>query len=312
MFASTEKVFSSTEDKTYVVCFDSKFRTDYLNTKSTDFLCALPSRIEKVKEYTLGVVNIPTYAIFAVSSSIGNNAIRIMYGVNATTAANNIINIIIPDGNYHTISSTTTKYSFASSYIVDTINNAINKALPSPPIIFSIDASTGRSVFTYTSSNSNSSAYISVISNVKEDGNLYDDAPLTNFLGWNLGFRTAVAATASATASATVTSQAIAQFKPFNYVLIAIDDYSRNVNNYYTVSYSDSTCPPNIFAKLNISPTANYEYLEPLLTARTNRTRKFFGAVNLQKFRITLYDDSGRVLNLNNMDWNMELVFTCG
>lgn len=309
MFASTEKVFSSTEDKTYVVCFDSKFRTDYLNTKSTDFLCALPSRIEKVKEYTLGVVNIPTYAIFAVSSSIGNNAIRIMYGVNATTAANNIINIIIPDGNYHTISSTTTKYSFASSYIVDTINNAINKALPSPPIIFSIEQSTGRSVFTYTGT---SSAYISVISNMKEDGNLYDDAPLTTFLGWNLGFRTAVAATASATASATVTSQAIAQFKPFNYVLIAIDDYSRNVNNYYTVSYSDSTCPPNIFAKLNISPTANYEYLEPLLTARTNRTRKFFGAVNLQKFRITLYDDSGRVLNLNNMDWNMELVFTCG
>lgn len=309
MFASTEKVFSSTEDKTYVVCFDSKFRTDYLNTKSTDFLCALPSRIEKVKEYTLGVVNIPTYAIFAVSSSIGNNAIRIMYGVNA---ANNIINIIIPDGNYHTISSTTTKYSFASSYIVDTINNAINKASPSTPIIFSIEQSTGRSVFTYSSS-----AYISVISNMKDDTKLYDDAPLTTFLGWNLGFRTAVAAatasaTATATASATVTSQAIAQFKPFNYVLIAIDDYSRNVNNYYTVSYSDSTCPPNIFAKLNISPTANYEYLEPLLPARMNRTRKFFGAVNLQKFRITLYDDSGRVLNLNNMDWNMELVFTCG
>jgi hypothetical protein len=312
MFASTEKVFSSTEDKTYVVCFDSKFRTDYLNTKSTDFLCALPSRIEKVKEYTLGVVNIPTYAIFAVSSSIGNNAIRIMYG---DTAANNIINIIIPDGNYHTISSTTTKYSFASSYIVDTINNAINKASsPSPPpIIFSIEQSTGRSVFTYSSSSSTKSAYISVISNMKDDKNLYDDAPLTTFLGWNLGFRTAVAATATeVAASATVTSQAIAQFKPFNYVLIAIDDYSRNVNNYYTVSYSDSTCPPNIFAKLNISPTANYEYLEPLLPARMNRTRKFFGAVNLQKFRITLYDDSGRVLNLNNMDWNMELVFTCG
>ena len=312
MFASTEKVFSSTEDKTYVVCFDSKFRTDYLNTKSTDFLCALPSRIEKVKEYALGVVNIPTYAIFAVSSSIGNNAIRIKYGADASTV--NTVNIIIPDGNYHTISSTSTKYSFASSYIVDTINNAINKALSTqtPPLIFRIEQSTGRSVFTYTSSNSNSSAYISVISNMKEDGNLYDDAPLTNFLGWNLGFRTAAAATASAIASATVTSQAIAQFKPFNYVLIAIDDYSRNVNNYYTVSYSDSTCPPNIFAKLNISPTANYEYLEPLLTARMNRTRKFFGAVNLQKFRITLYDDSGRVLNMNNMDWNMELVFTCG
>lgn len=307
MFASTEKVFSSTEDKTYVVCFDSKFRTDYLNTKSTDFLCALPSRIEKVKEYTLGVVNIPTYAIFAVSSSLGNNAIRIKYGVNATIV--NTVNIIIPDGNYHTTSSTSTKYSFASSYIVDTINNAINKALPSPPIIFSIEQNTGRSVFTYTG---NSSAYISVISNVKDDGNLYDDAPLTNFLGWNLGFRTAIASTTATTTATAVTSQAIAQFKPFNYVLIAIDDYSRNVNNYYTVSYSDSTCPPNIFAKLNISPTANYEYLEPLLPARMNRTRKFFGAVNLQKFRITLYDDSGRVLNLNNMDWNMELVFTCG
>ena len=42
-----------------------------------------------------------------------------------------------------------------------------------------------------------------------------------------------------------------------------------------------------------------------------NRQKRFFGPVMIQKLRITLYDDFGRILDLNNMDWALELAFEC-
>ena len=52
------------------------------------------------------------------------------------------------------------------------------------------------------------------------------------------------------------------------------------------------------------------EISEPSST-QLNRQRNFFGPVNIQKLRITLYDNFGRIIDLNNMDWNMELIFEC-
>ena len=31
----------------------------------------------------------------------------------------------------------------------------------------------------------------------------------------------------------------------------------------------------------------------------------------LEKLRITLYDEYGRIINLNNMDWSCALMFEC-
>jgi hypothetical protein len=42
-----------------------------------------------------------------------------------------------------------------------------------------------------------------------------------------------------------------------------------------------------------------------------NREKRFFGPVMIQKLRVTLYDDLGRILDLNNMDWALELAFEC-
>ena len=48
---------------------------------------------------------------------------------------------------------------------------------------------------------------------------------------------------------------------------------------------------------------------DPGLTTAMNRSREYFGPVDIQNLTITLYDEYGRVINLNNMDWSFTLAF---
>ena len=101
-------------------------------------------------------------------------------------------------------------------------------------------------------------------------------------------------------------SEGLVAFKSTSYIFIAIDDYNNNVNDYYSAVFSESFAIKNIITRLNTG--TNREVNESSST-QLNRERKFFGPVNIQKLRITLYDSFGQILSLNNMDWNMELIF---
>ena len=39
--------------------------------------------------------------------------------------------------------------------------------------------------------------------------------------------------------------------------------------------------------------------------------RQYFGPVNIERLRIKLYDDKGRILNLNGNDWAVTLISEC-
>jgi hypothetical protein len=152
-----------------------------------------------------------------------------------------------------------------------------------------------------------------------------DTRPLPLFLGWQLGYRTAVYELGGGTDSAGSTSPGIPQSAVSEgvclitgpqYVFLCIDDYNNNVNNYYASAYGSSTIAPNIIARLNIKQQINsagaYGVVsgESLSTSLTY-SREYFGPVDIQRIRITLVDDFGRVLDLNNMDWSFALMFEC-
>ena len=42
-----------------------------------------------------------------------------------------------------------------------------------------------------------------------------------------------------------------------------------------------------------------------------NRSRDYFGPVDIQRLTFTLYDEFGRIIDLNNMDWSLVLGFEC-
>ena len=283
---------------------DSRFRPNYFNSKSTDLNITLPDRIDNVVSYRVGSIEIPFYAIYAVSELSGNNAIQIAYGSNYSTT----FTIVIPDGNYFTTADSSN--ILASASIEKTINTILdsNTGGLSGILNFHIDQISGKSVFSQPAGAT--PLNFKVIVNVRKSGNPNYDAPLLSFLGWNLGFRNAeyISNNNGTTAYGAVVSEALAAFKATSYIFIAIDDFNNSVNDYYSAVFADSFAIKNIITRVNVGVLRD---ITEASSTQLNRQRNFFGPVNIQKLHITLYDNFGRIVDLNNMDWNMELIFEC-
>ena len=287
---------------------DSRFRPNYFNSKSTDLHITLPERIDNIVSYRVGSIEIPFYAIYAVSELNGNNAIQILWST-APGSYTNTFTIVIPNGNYFTTADLTNVISSAS--IEKTINTILDSNTGagglSGLLNFHIDQISGKSVFSQPAGVI--PIYFKVIVNVRSNGTPNYDAPLLSFLGWNLGFRNAeYISNNNGTGSGAVVSEALAAFKATNYIFIAIDDYNNSVNDYYSAVFSDSFAINNVITRVNVGILRE---ISEASSTQLNRQRNFFGPVNIQKLRITLYDNFGRIVDLNNMDWNMELIFEC-
>ena len=291
------------------VNIDSRFRPNYFSTKSTDLQITLPEKIHNIINYRVGSFEIPFYAIYSISELNGNNAIQIQWSSTATTPQTyaNTFTIVIPDGNYYTTANTTNVTASAS--IETTINTILtsNTGFLSGLLYFYIDQVSGKGVFAQPSTAA-TAIYFKVVSNVRSDGNPNYEAPLISFLGWQLGFRNAENISKNNGFLGSVVSEALVAIRATNYIFIAIDDYNNSVNDYYSAVFSESYAIKNIITRVNVG------FLQDVNEASSiqlNRQRCFFGPVNIQKLRITLYDNFGRVVDLNNMDWNIELIFEC-
>uniref|UniRef100_A0A6C0I1T5 Uncharacterized protein n=1 Tax=viral metagenome TaxID=1070528 RepID=A0A6C0I1T5_9ZZZZ len=298
---------------------DSRFRPNYFNSKSTDLHITLPERIDNIVSYRLGSIEIPFYAIYAVSEFIGNNAIQIIWGLTPVLPATlpvytDTFTIVIPDGNYYTTIDSTNV--LASASIEKTINTILQSNTVSSSggtglsgiLNYHIDQISGKSVFSQPAGATN--IYFKVIVNVRSNGIPNYESPLLSFLGWNLGFRNAeyISNNNGSGNYGAVVSEALLAFKATSYIFIAIDDYNNSVNDYYSAVFSDSFAIKNVITRVNVGLLRE---ISEASSTQLNRQRNFFGPVNIQKLRITLYDNFGRILDLNNMDWNMELIFEC-
>jgi len=291
---------------------DSRFRPNYFNSKSTDLHITLPERIDNIVSYRVGSIEIPFYAIYAVSELSGNNAIQIIWGP-AAGAYTDTFTIVIPDGNYFTTADLTNVVASAS--IEKTINTILESNTVSSggaglngKLNYHVDQISGKSVFSQPAGAT--PIRFKVIVNVRSNGTPNYDAPLLSFLGWNLGFRNAeyISNNNGNLQFGAVVSESLAAFKSTSYIFIAIDDYNNSVNDYYSAVFSDSFAINNVITRVNVGILRE---ISEASSTQLNRQRNFFGPVNIQKLRITLYDNFGRIVDLNNMDWNMELIFEC-
>ena len=292
---------------------DSRFRPNYFNSKSTDLHITLPERIDNIVSYRVGSIEIPFYAIYAVSELSGNNAIQIIWGP-AAGAYTDTFTIVIPDGNYFTTADLTNVVASAS--IEKTINTILESNTVSSggaglngKLNYHVDQISGKSVFSQPAGAA-TPIFFKVIVNVRSNGTPNYDAPLLSFLGWNLGFRNAeyISNNNGNLQFGAVVSESLAAFKSTSYIFIAIDDYNNSVNDYYSAVFSDSFAINNVITRVNVGILRE---ISEASSTQLNRQRNFFGPVNIQKLRITLYDNFGRIVDLNNMDWNMELIFEC-
>ena len=315
---------------------DSRFRDNYYTTKSTDLQINLPFRLDNVISYRVVGITLPL-SFYNISQSYGNNII--LFNVYDPASGNLTLNspykMILPDGCYNTTSNV-----LNSSSLEVVINNYLANSPDSPNadsvnanlnLRYTIDRTSGRSIFaqdpSVTTPAVTAARNFEIITNVEYD--LKSSAPVISYdtnlmlrLGWVLGYRAAKYSSSntnpptSTTNYGSIVSEGICFTKFPVYGFLSIDDYNKNANDYFVSVYSRSISVPNIISKVNF--TQFFELVGAFQAAQgdstsnaINREKRFFGPVMIQKLRITLYDDLGRILDLNNMDWAVELSFEC-
>ena len=147
-----------------------------------------------------------------------------------------------------------------------------------------------------------------------ENGNLDTNANIQTKLGWTLGFRGAEYILADQSTMLTSTAvSAVSEGIPFlsgtRYAFLSINDYQNNARPSFLVAYGDSTKTDNIMARINLSYGQNLHQRDSGFTHNSNRTREYFGPVDIQRLTIELKDEFGRIIDLNNMDWSFTLAF---
>lgn len=310
------------------VSVDSRFRDNYYTTKSTDLHINLPFRLENVISYRVVGITLPL-SFYNISQSYGNNAL--LFNIYNPTNPNVLLGpykMILPDGRYNT----TQNIAIFCSCMEVVINNYLEHSPDSPNatntglnLRYTIDRTSGKSIFAQDISVAGTTPYyFEVVTNVEYNLNsgLLETRYDTNLmlrLGWVLGYRAAKYSSSNenpALSYGSIVSEGICFTKFPLYGFLSIDDYNNNVNDYFVSVYSNSISVPNIISKVNFTQfseiVGDFEAAQGESTSNAiNRQKRFFGPVMIQKLRITLYDDFGRILDLNNMDWALELAFEC-
>ena len=286
---------------------DTRFRDNITLTSSSDFLVNLPIRLQKVVSMQITAIEIPV-SFYGISAKYGNNYFNISATQQLTDEADIFEEskvIIVPDGNYN------------ATDLIDTINTLISgtnsDGSPLDPnslfncVILRLDVSqTGSGtakVFIETTGNL---AYtiktIDVDFSLDINGNP-DKTPVTSKIGMNLGFLKRKYLGATQYESETLVEPATVR-----YIYLAIDDFNNNVNNHFISAFNSSILSPNILARISIKGSYFSLMMESDLNT-TSEPRKYFGPVDIQKMHIQVYDDHGRILDMNNSNFSFCLIF---
>jgi hypothetical protein len=312
---------------TQAISIDSRFRPNYYSTKSTNFDVILPAIQKNVVSMRIATIELPlTY--YAISQTQGNATCLIINLAVPTTCW--ILNL--PDGNYEQSWADNSKAEHIEKAMTSAISHARpatidsnGKVTPSTTgtmistttdLSYLLDRISGRSIFSTIVGTQLLTAGFIIRFNVDNTGSLNVDTSIQLRLGWQIGFRCAeyVCNIIAPSTSSSCISEGICLIVGPRYCFISIDDYQRNTGPAYIVAYGNSILQNNIITRINLAALQTdvgiyQSSSDPGLTNQLNRTREYFGPVDIQKLHISLYDEYGRIIDLNNMDWSLSLTF---
>lgn len=295
---------------------DTRFRANYFTSKSTDLQITLPTKVEKVVNMRLASVEIPM-TFYAVSDSQANNVFKVSWKSSGNPAGvyDSSAVIIVPDGNYGSCATDSSATHIETGVAAVLAASPAGSSAGALKLRYVVDRISGKSRFVQDAAAS--VIPFKVNFNVTSAGVISSDAtnPLPMTLGWLLGYRGAEYESLGGV-SAPVISEGICYVQGPRYIFLAVDDYNNSTNNYFASAFSSSVIAPNILARINVAAMCQNSAMYNLghddgLSTQLNRSRHYFGPVDIQRLRVTLYDEYGRVVNLNNMDWSLALTFEC-
>jgi hypothetical protein len=289
---------------------DTRFRDNYYTTQSSDFQFQLPLTLNKVVSMHLSSFEIPV-SFYGISSSYGNNYlyIKIYYPDFTNTYNDELIEeekiFTIPDGNYN----------------AQDLINVLNKSLcptnidgtPLNPdnlfsyVQFSLDitdtgSGTGK-VTLYTTGLKKDDIKKITLDFTKDINGINTISNIYYKIGWNLGFTQP-----KYEGKTTYISDSIIEPATIRYIYLAIDDYNSGVSDLFMTAFNESLMSSNVIARISIKGTYFSLLMENDLNV-VSEPRIYFGPVEIQRLRVRLYDDHGRVLQMNGANLSFCLVF---
>jgi hypothetical protein len=319
---------------TQAISFDTRFRPNYYTTKSTNFDMVLPAIQKNVVNMRVATIELPlTY--YAVSQTQGN-ATCVIINLDPNKSPQECWVLNLPDGNYEQSWADRSRAEHIETAMNIAINNAqyaninqngliIPASGPGPlsstiDLSYKLDHTSGRSIFNVPGNSSIFNTYGFIIRfNVDNSGSLNMDTSIQLRLGWQLGFRSAEYVCNNRSPlippiSPACVSEGICLMSGPRYGFLSIDDHQKNTGPAYMVAYGNSILQNNIITRINLAAlkaqVGIYQSSSDAgLTSQVNRTREYFGPVDIQRLHVSLYDEFGRIIDLNNMDWSFSLTF---
>ena len=262
-----------------VLNIDTRFRDNYENSSSTDFVINLPTAFKKV--LSLQVINYQLpYTIYSISKKTGSHSFYVDSSL-----------IEIYDGGYD------------ENSLVQEINSKL-------PHNIELEYNSISAKFIFTSKDKHEfSLNFDYIENPTMNYNIatnIDKNQLT--LGWIMGFRNnriiknGKQISIKYEGSNSYESEYCYDGGLSNkYYLLSVNDYQNNHNNAFVSAFKYQTLTDNnILCKMTNSKE---DGIKTVLYPK----RIYFGPTNINKLHIKIYDEYGRILDVNNGDLSIEI-----
>ena len=244
------------------------------------------------------------------------------------TDISNVISQTITDISNSELNLTDLSSSTIQSIIAATIatNNARTQAItditntPNYHFKYSIDKVSKKSILAGVNNSSSNKYNPKKISgfmfNVDSKGNLDTNTNIQTKLGWTLGYRGAEYIIGDLSSNSPINIDtpiaSVSEGVPFlsgsRYCFLSVNEYASNSRPSFLVAYNNSTMGDNVLARISLTAsTNNLGSRDSGFTHTSNRTREYFSPVDIKRLTIKLYDEYGRIIDLNNMDWSFTL-----
>lgn len=313
------------ETVTKLLTIDSRFRSNYTATTSTDFDINLPYIINNVIELRLSDVEFPA-TFYPFQEEYQNNYFWLKYtftySTDTTYSESKYIYFYVPPGNYY------------QANLIDDMQTVIdNEGLPmtiTHDLDFTNDGGIGNGTGTltiqYTADSTNTIVITNIELNMKASKIIdseynynvshiidSDDAKIAKYydidssvdysqrMGWMLGFRESYY-----TGSTSYTTEGQLDIIGPRYMYLLVNDFNTSSNVNFFSNNESNLLSDNILGRISLKTFA-FSVQSQNDFAVYGEPRYFFGPVNIDKLQIKVIDEYGRTINLNGMDFSFTI-----
>ena len=300
--------FSKTE-RIQLLNINTRFRKNYYETKSTDFIVDLPEEFKNVTSITVVSVQIPN-ACYNFTSTLGTNEFTIelfdLSGSSVLPGSQQIKTIKITNGIY----SGKQLENYLNTYVLSTpplnrvgcLYDEITRKFRffrdyRPEADGGLPKGTGGNKYCFNL-------------DFRKQSEL--TRPIQLNMGWILGYRQQYYNFESDYVDNTSVSYASQEgYNPeavydnlgCRYFILCINDFNKNYSNTLTSPFQESIFNnENAIAKIPSNPNM-INFSDIFYQSR----RSYFGPVNIKKLHIQIMDEFGRIIDLNNNDFSFSL-----